>query len=477
MLLLGVGAAAGAAGLGLTGCSGGEGDALTLPAPPPLASSTALPLSRRADPSLDRYTRTPRRRTATRSLNGAQLWLSERERPLVAHDSDPTVSLNAVGWGTKPAVDVYVNATGVNAYNPLGLRDARRWLVRRGGTPVKVDGWLMLDIRQPAARRWWLLGSDGKVSCNPERLRRSALDLIACGYHGLWVDNVLQQPAQWFKPDPEIDAAQWGNALVALLQELRNALPAGTPFTINQHWTDTDWGFADDPVLQPDSSFVRAAKLADQLVIEGGAVDPGINYAGSAADDWSYRRLLGYADALHGQGVRLQWEKTGSTDLTRNDSTRLGALPSCRDGDLGPRQPGWRKGDPVWQAHVRTAAFNAASALLTVGAGDGLGDMCEYPGRGWRGYGIDLGAPLGPRTESGGVIMRSFERGFVAVNPSSGPITFAVPDGRAVVDLATTTSATELPAAVSRFTLEGRRAVFGTATPAHSSTGAPATAP
>ncbi len=417
-----------------------------------------LPVSRRSDPSLDRYTRTSKPHTSLRGMNGAQEWLSSKAKPLVAHDSDPTVSLNATGWATAPQVAVYVNATGVNLWNRQQLHDASRWLVRQGRTPVKVDGWQMLDVRVPEARRWWLYGSDGKATCLPERARRSALDLIACGYRGLWVDNVLTVPTQWFRPDPGIDAASWGEGVVALLRELRAALPADVPFTINAHWTDVDFPYAPNLGLNFESPLVRSARLADQLVIEGGAIDPGLHYAGPVEEQWSYRRLLAYAEAMHAAGVRLQWEKTSSTDLTRS-APKFGRLPSCRDGDYAKRQPAWRQGDAAWRAHVRTAAFNLASALLVSRPGDSVGDMCEYPGRGWRGYNVDLGPAMAPREESAGAIVRRFGLGFVAVNPSNKPVTVTIPDGKYAINLASLAAPAKPRIATNRFRVLPRSAL------------------
>lgn len=418
-----------------------------------------LPVSRRADPSLDRYLRTPREHTSTRSMNGAQQWLSTKASPIVAHDSDPTVSLNTTGWATNPYVSVYVNATGVNDYNRDALRDAGRWILRKNGTPVKVDGWQVLDVRVPEARRWWLYGSDGKASCTDDRPRRAALDLIACGYRGLWVDNVLTVPSAWFRPDPGIDESAWGEGLVALLQELRDALPAGVPFTINAHWTDVDFPWAEGFGLNFESPFVRAARLADQLLIEGGAIDHGLNYAGSSTDQWSYRRLLAYADVMHQAGVRLQWEKTNSTDLTSNARRQLGALPPCNDSDYARQQPAWRQGDKVWRAHVRTAAFNLASALLTAAPGDSVGDMCEYPGRGWKGYNVDLGPAMAPREDNGTAIVRRFGLGFVAVNPSNKAVVVTLPEGKHAINLASLASPKRPQVATNRFRIQPRSAL------------------
>ena len=415
----------------------GPGTTSPAPAPATASVSTALPLSRRSDPSIDRYTRTARPITPLRRMTAAQRWLAERVDPFVAHDSDPRVSLHLAGWATSTPIHAYVNATGVGAFNARQLRDARRWLLRRGTTQVMVDGWATLDVRQPAARRWWLLGSDGKATCTPDRDRRAALDLIACGYTGLWLDNVLVDPAQRFTPNPEIDPADWGDGVAALVSELREALPAGVPFVINAHWTDTDFPYADAPALDPRSPHVRAAAAATQVVIEGGAIDSGINYAGDIADDWSYPRLLAYVDALHAAGARVQWEKTSSQGLTEAAAAQLGRLPSCRDGDYARSQPAWRKNSAAWRGHVRTSGFNLASALLAFEPGDSVGDMCEYPGRGFEGYGVDLGAPVGGRTQAGSLIVRAFERGYVAVNPSLADATLTLPDGRTGVDVAT----------------------------------------
>ena len=410
--------------------------------------SSALPVRRRSDPSIDRYTRSPREATPRRRMTGAQRWLSARSQPFVAHDSDPRVSLNLTGWATRPEVHAYVNATGVGSFNAAGLRDARRWLLRRGGTLVKVDEWVTLDVRQRAARRWWLFGTDGRATCTADRDRRAALDLIACGYGGLWVDNVLTDPGQRFTPDPGIDAAAWGEGVVALMQELRAALPPQVPFTVNAHWTDLDFPYADAPALDPRAPLVRAATAATQLVIEGGAIDAGINYGGTLTDDWSFPRLLAYADALHTAGARVQWEKTSSDGLTAGAAEQLGPMPSCRDGDYPGRQPAWRRDTATWRGHVRTAGFNLATALLTFAPGDSVGDMCEYPGRGFDGYGVDLGAPIGPRSQSGALTVRAFERGYVAVNPSLDEATLTLPEGRSGIDVAVRARTPGPPAAV-----------------------------
>ncbi|MFT4033938.1 MAG: hypothetical protein QM679_00005 [Patulibacter sp.] len=425
------------------------------------AAGSALPLSRRVDGTFDRYTFTTKARTAKRHLSSAQRWIANRVSPLVAYDSDPRVSLFVRGWEQAPPVSAYVNATGVLIYggNAKRLKEAKRWLVRRNGKQVHVDGWALLDIRQPAARRWWLYGGDGKASCGHDPRQRAALDLIACGYTGLWLDNLLTRPAQWYTPNPGIDDASWGAGLVALVSELRDALPDGVPFTVNAHWTDLDFPYADAPVLRSDAPLVQIAKIADQLLIEGGAIDRGLDYAAPGNTAWSYRRLLAYADAMHGQQVKLQWEKTDSVNLTANATQRFGRIPNCGDADYPARKrPAWRRGDAIWKGHVRTAAFNAATALLTFEPGDSVGDTCEYPGRGWRGYGVNLGTPLAARSDTGTAITRLFANGFVAVNPSDQTLRVGLPDGQVGVNLASTASVDDQRAS-SSFRLPGRTAL------------------
>jgi hypothetical protein len=400
-----------------------------------VASAAKLDVARRVDPSLDSYLRTELAATPLSAMTADQTWLSSHSSPLVAHDSDPTVSFNLLGWATKPKVAVYLNATGVNPQRPAQLAETKGFLLSVKGKPVMVDGWRAFDVTKPAARTWWLYGADGKASCNPNRDERGALDLLACGYSSLWLDNALTTPKQGFTPTPKIAEKAWAKGMLTMLKQLRAKKPAGTTFTINMHWTDTSFGYAAKPKLKSSQPQIRAAQLADQVIMEGGAIDPGLHYALAAKIPWSYPRLLNFADAMHAQKVKLQWEKTGSSDLTKSrspikGSPKLAATPECRDG-AGAR---WKAGDAKWKAHVRTAAFNYASALLTYGAGDSVGDMCEYPGRGWRGYEADLGTALAKRGVRGKLIIRKFSGGMVAVNPSDKSVRFAI--GRGGVDLA-----------------------------------------
>lgn len=406
---------------------------------PASAGAATLDVSRRVDPSIDRYLFTESSTTPAAAMTPAQKWIAANIHPLVVHDSDPRLSLNLVGWAQRPKIAAYYNGTGVNTSRTTQLEQAKAWLVSKDGKPVLVDGgWRMLDLRKPEARLWWLYGSDKKATCNPDRDQRAALDLLACGYSALWIDNALTNPKEGFVPTPDIDERSWARGVLTTLKMLHQRKPKGTTFTINMHWTDTDYGYAAKPKLHPKEPVIRAARLADQVIIEGGAIDAGLHYPLAAKAPWSYRRLLGFADAMHKVRVKLQWEKTASPDLVRGrtpltGSPQLPSIPSCRDGDLGTI---WKLGDLSWQAHVRSAAFNFATAVLVWKAGDSVGDMCEYPDRGWVGYTANLGKPTGRRIDKRGLITRKLQRGIVVVNPNDVARSVRLP--KAGVNLADT---------------------------------------
>ncbi len=386
------------------------------------ANAATMNVARRVEPSLDPYLFTTAATTSVADMTAAQKWLATNIRPLVLHDSDPRVSEFVNGWAQRPYTAAYYNGTGVNPSHTLQMQQAKDWLVSKDGKPVMVDGgWRMLDLRVPAARMWWLYGTDGKASCNPDRDQRAALDLLACGYSGLWLDNALTTPTQGFTPTPDIDAKSWASGVLTTLKMLKARKPKGTFFTINMHWTDTSFGYDPNPKLKSSNPVVRAARLADQVIIEGGAIDAGLHYPLAATVPWSYRRLLNFADAMHKQRTKLQWEMTSSPDLVSNRTPISGApqlptIPSCRDSDLstGP----WKLGDASWRSHVQGAAFNFATAVLTFKAGDSVGDMCEYPDRGWAGYSANLGKATGKRIDKGGLLWRKLQRGVVVVNPN-----------------------------------------------------------
>jgi FG-GAP-like repeat len=364
----------------------------------------SLPLIRRVDPSFDDALRRP----------SLQRSIQTRVARLAAHDSLPAVSLDVLTW--HPAVDVYVNATGVHADNPARVQQAAPWLVRdSAGRPVLVDRWRMLDVRNPDARRWWRLGSDGIASCHPDRDQRGALDLAACGYDGLWLDNVLTALTH-FSPAPPFAAAGWEEGVAAQVQELRDELDRrggqNVRITANMKWNDTGFGSGATQTVDPSRGFARAARAADQVLLENEALTPyvpGVDSDGPASRAFSVRRLLSFVDQLHAFGATAQWEKTGSRGFD--------GLPASADCNEQGTSRRWIVGDAIWDLHVRTSVINLATALLVARQGDAVGDMCEYPDRPWLGYGADdLGSALGGRYEVGGLLARRYSAGIVFLN-------------------------------------------------------------
>ncbi|MDO9354140.1 MAG: hypothetical protein Q7T55_10620, partial [Solirubrobacteraceae bacterium] len=254
------------------------------------AAAARLDVSRRVDPSLDGYLFTPLAKTPISSMSADQRWISSHASPLVVHDSDPRVSQYLTGWATKPKLAAYVNGTGVHPSHTVEMEQAKDWFVSAGGAPVFVDGWRTLDLRIPAARKWWLYGTDGKATCNADIDQRAALDLYACGYKSLWIDNALTTPKQGLTPTPDIPEKAWASGVLTLLSQLRQLKPKSTTFTINMHWTDTDFGYSTKPKIRASAPAIRAGRYADQVIIEGGAIDRGLHYALAAKQPWSYRR-------------------------------------------------------------------------------------------------------------------------------------------------------------------------------------------
>ncbi|MBO9534346.1 MAG: hypothetical protein J7513_15340 [Solirubrobacteraceae bacterium] len=404
------------------------------------AHAATMDVARRVEPTLDRFLFTENPVTPLSAMTPAQQYLATHANPLVLHDSDSRVSQYVTGWAKAPRTAAYRNGTGVNLGNAPAMAETKAWQVTEKGKPVLVDGgWQMLDLRVPAARTWWLYGADGKASCNPSVEERGALDLYACGYKSIWIDNALTTPKQGFTPTPtSIPEKSWATAVLTLLKQLKAKKPAGTTFTINMHWTDTSFGYASNPKLKATDPAVRAGKYADQVIVEGGAIDAGIHYPFAARVPWSYRRLLTFADAMHKRGTKLQWEMTSSVDLTRgrtpvSSAPQLPALPDCRDDAAAGV---WTVGSPTWKGYVQAAAFNWSTAVLSWKKGDGVGDMCIYPDRGWVGYTANLGKPTGKRVDKKGLLTRKLQRGYVVLNPNDTAKRVKLP--KAGVNLAST---------------------------------------
>lgn len=420
-----------------------------------------LSVTRRSDWSIDRY--------MTNSAYGP--YVRERYDRFIAHDSEPSVSFDLIATGLNTRV--YVNATGVLSSHTRRVHEAKQWFIPAGTTPegtersegatvaraptevidgqtvprrAMTDSWYTLDLRVPAARHWWLYGADGAASCNVDRTGdgkidaadrelRSTLDLVACGYKGLWLDNASFSPWHFgyyrgASPDgfrvmpPGVDATDWANALSNLLTELREALPPGYPYTINAKWNDDGFASGATQTIDGSAAYGRELAAAEQVIMEGLPMSTaeirGADTAGSSA-----RRALRYAEELHKVGGRVQWELVG------NHWFRDGVLPSQNCNEQAGEDD-WLIGGSIWGRYVDAAEYNLGIALLGFAPGDGIGDMCEYPDRSWAGYDrlTQLGVPLAgspQSTPTSSVMKRYFTGGYVVFNSTDLTVGAAEP--------------------------------------------------
>ncbi len=389
---------------------------------PTTPDEPAIPLSRRADPSLDDYLRSASEQPANWGYD-----------PIVVHDGpDNPTSLSLLN--RADSVYTYEHTIGVLAGDAARLAQVRPWLLPTTSAPgapfAQVADWYVVDVRQAAARNWLLRGQDGVVSCT-EAGERAALDKLACGYDGLWLDDVRFAPSAFGSP-VGVDRASWQAGLTDLLDELRAAMPPGTDYVANVKWNDD--AFGEGPAQQIDAGSPMGLEVAaaGQVIFEDGAgwFDPA-NYAAPATTPFSLRRGLLWADEVHRLGGRVQWEETHS------DYQWPSHLPGANDCHEGGRikLPGfvrWTTGSVPAQQHAEAAERNLALAYLVYESGDGIGDMCAYPDRVWPGYAErNIGSPVGERFEvtgpNGGVLIaRRYTGGVALINTSATPQAFTL---------------------------------------------------
>ncbi len=199
-------------------------------------SSPVVPLARRSDPTTRDFL------IPTDGSAVPKSYLQSRFDTWVAHDTPETaLSLDLTTWSPM-RTHVYWNAVGVLGYagNQVRIDQAKQWFLPSAHPTTahpyaQIDDWIALDFRKEAARRWWLYGADNVASCTGDGAdvnRRAALDLIACGYHGLWLDDVEftfnafrywdTATATSLDTSPAgITQAEWNDALSQLLKDLR----------------------------------------------------------------------------------------------------------------------------------------------------------------------------------------------------------------------------------------------------------------
>ncbi len=324
----------------------------------------------------------------------------------------------------------------------------------------------LLDVTKPAARRFWLYGDSTATNaadlptsgeCRNQKTYMGILELLACtrdtnpsagqtasdkgNAKGVWLDDVLAQLGEptsdaasyitFFDgkgttntagangaAGPAIkgnqvatylpfSAATWDSSLATMLEELRagiNQLKAAGrlradqgKIAINWHWDQygESWATPQPNLSSPAMATpARIISAADFVELEHGWLDENI-VGGDASTVRSFARHASFIDQVHALGRNVIAEKAYSEP----------------DGDA---------------TYAFNAGYNLASALLTYGPGDMVGDIGDKYGRGYLGYTLDLGQPTASRSAlvaayPTGAQQRVFENGRVVVAPPGPP--------------------------------------------------------
>jgi hypothetical protein len=356
---------------------------------------------RSADASFDAFTASP---TASQiEWMRAHYWRMRGYAPYF----DSRLAWSPKAWVYQSAYAIYVGGAVARDHPDWILRDAAgNKLYIPFGCKNGTCPQYAADIGNPGFRSHWI---------SQARAR------LALGYAGIYIDDanlyrkVANGAGQPVDPiDPRTNAvmteAVWQRYLADHLAGVRAAFPT-SEIVHNAIW------YAGETT--PDQ--LRQLRSADLINLERGVNDAGLT---GGTGKWSLQRLLAFADHRQAEGHGVVFEGRATTDAGR--------------------------------------LYNLAAYLLVSSGRDGIGNHAGgTPADWWKGYDVDLGAPLGARFVSNGVIRRDFERGFALVNEPGAPTrTLSLAAGARDLTGVTRTSVT-LPAASG--------AVFVTASPPASS--------
>jgi hypothetical protein len=265
---------------------------------------------------------------------------------------------------------------GVEYSDVMALRDRDRseWILKdsSGGLLYLDFGCSAGTCPQYAAD----VGNEGYRSWFIAGLKR----LAAKGYAGFYLDDVnmswrISDGSDEVLPvDPRtgesmtIDA--WRGYMAGFVEQIAREVEG--IIVHNSVWTSDSPDF-DDPEV------ARQLAAADWVQIEHGFNDPGLK---GGTGRYSARSLFAYVDWVHSLGTNVMWlEEDGGSD-SKHESNLAAYLLTYADGDV-----------------VSTEEWGRIA-----------------PGSIWPGYLLDLGAALGPRTQSQGLFRREFQNGSVLVN-------------------------------------------------------------
>ncbi len=330
-------------------------------APAALADEGAVRLARGAESSFDAFTRSPS--AAEQSFMREHYWRMRVYSPYF----DSRLSWFRDGWVYQDAYAIYPSSPLVTSHPDWILRDPagnRLWIqfACSGGSCTQYAA----DIGNPQFRAWWIASAKAK---------------LAAGYRGLFIDdvNMAQRVSNgngvYTQPlDPRtgdrMDETAWQRYMADFMQEVRAALP-GVEIVHNTIWTVGD--------ATPDLR--RQLDAADYIELERGFNDAGIV---GGASKFGWQTLAGFIDRRHADG--------GAVILDGYADSAAGRL------------------------------YGLANYFLLSSGRDALAnDAATRPDAFWNGYGVGLGAALGPRYRAGGVWRRDFAGGVVLVNEPGAP--------------------------------------------------------
>jgi Hypothetical glycosyl hydrolase family 15 len=337
---------------------------------PAIADAGTVRLARGAESDFDAYTRAPT--TVQQAFIRSKFWRMRTYAPYF----DSRLSWYGDAWAYQDAYAIYPNSPVVTAHPDWILRDPtgnKLWIqfACSGGSCTQYAA----DIGNPDFRAWWIAGAKAK---------------LAAGYRGLFIDdvNMAERVSNGYgtetKPlDPRtgqpMNETAWRGYMAAFMAQVRTALP-GVELVHNTIWTVGD----------ASADLKRQLDSADYLEIERGFNDSGM-VGGSSK--FGFQTLMSFIDRRHAAGRHVLLDARADTPAGR--------------------------------------LYGLAAYFLVNDGGDALAnDAQTLPDTFWSGYDARLGAPLGPRYQSGGVWRRDFAAGTVLVNePGAATKTVALAPG------------------------------------------------
>jgi hypothetical protein len=328
--------------------------------PAPNAPPTAVDMYVLAKDDFDEYTRSP--------SVADQAWMRE-------HYEFMTV------WSPyfDSRLSWFPNAVEYSDIMALKDLDQREWILEDdSGDPLYVDfdcsggtcPQYAADIGNPDYRAWFI-----------DRLNEQ----VAKGYAGVYLDDVnmswrISDGRDEVEPvDPRTGETMTIDAWRGYMAEFTEQIEREVDGIVihNPLWT------ADSPDFS-DPNVARQLAAADWVQIEHGFNDQGLT---GGTGRYSVHSLFAYVDWVHSLGTKVMWlEEDGETEA-QHESNLAAYLLTHKPGDVISSED-W---DSITPATI------------------------------WEGYLLELGAPLGPRTETEGLYRRDFEHGTVLINQPGNP--------------------------------------------------------